>query len=125
MCKWPRGAAPAVLQEIQLPVTSRAVCTAALQRKDNHVNHGRTNFAEDSTVFCWGGREGRSGCLGDSGSPLMATFTRDDGSTKYSLAGSVSGGVTGGCDQPGNFGLSYETAEYRRWYRDTAGDGGA
>ena len=55
----------------------------------------------------------------------MATSTRDDGSTKYSLAGSVSGGVTGGGGQPGNFGLSYETAEYRRWYRDTAGDGGA
>ena len=125
VCKWPRGAAPAVLQEIQLPVASRAVCTPALQRKDNHVNHGRTKFAEDSTVFCWGGKEGRSGCLGDSGSPLMAASTREDGSTKYLLAGCVSGGITGGCGQAGNFGLAYETAEYMKWYRDTAGDGGA
>ena len=85
-----------------------------------------------SSVFCYGGEKGRSGCRGDSGSPLMVTRDTGTGQTQYryhstvqysevqvglqkpmpasylglccSLAGSVQGasGAKGGCGQAGN-----------------------
>ena len=36
-----------------------------------------------SSVFCYGGEKGRSGCRGDSGSPLMVTRDTGTGLTQY------------------------------------------
>ena len=36
-----------------------------------------------SSVFCYGGEKGRSGCRGDSGSPLMVTRDTGTGQTQY------------------------------------------
>ena len=57
---WCTGGVPAnTLQEIDFPVPSHEVCKAA------------TNNFGNGKVFCWGGEEGKSGCFGDSGSPLI------------------------------------------------------
>ena len=75
-----QGNLPTILQEIQLPVATRSVCSAALRQPDSLWGD---QHADDSTLFCWGGEEGRSGCVGDSGSALMATFIDSNGATKY------------------------------------------
>ena len=59
-------------------------------------------------VFCWGGEEGRSGCFGDSGSPLTVEVEG-----RAVLAGSVSGGSGPGCGAAGTFGLAWEAALYK------------
>ena len=74
------GNSATILQEIQLPVATRSVCSAALRQPDSLWGD---QHADDSTLFCWGGEEGRSGCVGDSGSALMATFIDSNGATKY------------------------------------------
>ena len=61
--------------------------------------------------------------MGDSGSPLMATSDRR-GKTQYTLAGSVQGGLRGGCGQEGNYGLAWEWARYLDWYTDIVEDAG-
>ena len=38
---------------------------------------------DTSSVFCYGGELGRSGCRGDSGSPLMVTRDTGTGLTQY------------------------------------------
>ena len=38
---------------------------------------------DTSSVFCYGGEKGRSGCRGDSGSPLMVTRDTGTGQTQY------------------------------------------
>ena len=75
-----QGNSATILQEIQLPVAPRSVCSAAMRQPDSLWGD---QHADDSTLFCWGGEEGRSGCVGDSGSALMATFTDSNGATKY------------------------------------------
>ena len=75
-----QGNSATILQEIQLPVATRSVCSAALRQPDSLWGD---QHADDSTLFCWGGEEGRSGCVGDSGSALMATFIDSNGATKY------------------------------------------
>ena len=121
--------APQVLQEIQLPVPPRDVCSKAIR---NLVAGLAGNITEEElkevdlfydTLFCWGGEEGLSGCMGDSGSPLMATSDRR-GRTQYTLAGSVQGGLRGGCGQEGNYGLAWEWARYLDWYTDIVEDAG-
>ena len=110
------GANPEVLQEIQLPVAPQARC------KEAAANFGRIL---ETSEFCWGGNLGFGGCMGDSGSPLMATSERG-GRTQYSLAGSVCCGIRleGGCGNEGNYGLAWETAKYLDWYTRIVGDGG-
>ena len=43
-----------------------------------------------SSVFCYGGEAGRSGCRGDSGSPLMVTRDTGTGQTQYRYHSTVS-----------------------------------
>ena len=38
---------------------------------------------DTSSVFCYGGEKGRSGCRGDSVSPLMVTRDTGTGQTQY------------------------------------------
>ena len=108
------GASPEVLQEIQLPVAPQARC------KEAAATFG-TNL--DTSEFCYGGNLGFGGCMGDSGSPLMATSDRG-GRTQYILAGSVQGGTRGGCGNEGNYGLGWEWAKYLDWLMGIVGDPG-
>ena len=108
------GANPEVLQEIQLPVAPQARC------KEAAATFG-TNL--DTSEFCYGGNLGFGGCMGDSGSPLMATSDRG-GRTQYILAGSVQGGTRGGCGNEGNYGLGWEWAKYLDWLMGIVGDPG-
>ena len=109
------GANPEVLQEIQLPVEPQARC------KEAAANFGRIL---ETSEFCFGGNLGFGACMGDSGSPLMATSDRG-GKTQYILAGSVQGGILkNGCGQEGNYGLAWEWARYWDWYMGIVRDGG-
>jgi len=101
---WCTGGVPApTLQEIAFPVPSLAVCKAA----SNNYGKGK--------VFCWGGEKGKSGCFGDSGSPLI--YNQDG---QYTLMGSVSGGTGSGCGAKDTYGMSWEVSKYRDWYMETA-----
>jgi len=101
------GVRAITLQEIELPVIDDQTCRSAMDRyKPGH---------SADAVLCWGGEEGRTGCFGDSGSPLIS---KKHG--HYFLVGSVNGGIKHGCGQPGNYGVAFETASYRQWYLDTA-----
>lgn len=98
------GGVPApTLQEITFPVPSLSVCSAATD------NHGK------GKVFCWGGEKGKSGCFGDSGSPLI--YNQDG---QYTLMGSVSGGSGSGCGAKNTYGMAWEVAKYRDWYQEVA-----
>ena len=44
---------------------------------------------DTSSVFCYGGELGRSGCRGDSGSPLMVTRDTGTGQTQYRYLSTV------------------------------------
>ena len=78
-----------VLQEAELPVVSREVCLEAVMAAACPPSAGCDRGDEEyltnlvSKQFCFGGEAGRSSCFGDSGSPLVVTSTRADGSTKY------------------------------------------
>ena len=100
------GSASLTLQQILLPVVSRAECSLLIGTYAN------------GKVFCWGGNTGESGCFGDSGSPLMVS---SDSGSVYSLAGSVMGGTGPGCGGAGTYGLAWQTAIYTDWYLTNAG----
>ena len=78
-----------VLQELELPVVSREVCleavTAAACPPSAGCDRGDEEYLTNlvSKQFCFGGEAGRSSCFGDSGSPVVVTSTRTDGTTKY------------------------------------------
>ena len=110
---------PQVLQEIHLPVASQDVCIKAIAAGYNITEEELEEYA----LFCWGGKQGFGGCMGDSGSPLMATLDRG-GRTQYILAGSVQGGTRGGCGNEGNYGLGWEWAKYLDWLMGIVGDPG-
>jgi len=100
------GVSAPTLQEISLPVPSLAVCKAA----SNNFGKGKG--------FCFGGEEGKSGCFGDSGSPII--YNKDG---RFFLVGSVSTGSGVGCGAKDTYGLAWEVAKYRDWYEETAESG--
>ena len=68
------------LVEALLEAVTAAACppSAGCDRGDEEY---LTNLV--SKQFCFGGEAGRSSCFGDSGSPVVVTSTRTDGTTKY------------------------------------------
>jgi len=101
---WCNGGLPATtLQEITFPVPSEEVCRAA----NNGHGQGR--------VFCWGGEEGKSGCFGDSGSPLIHNVNG-----RFTLMGSVSGGTHPGCGAKNTYGMAWMSSKYVSWYKSKA-----
>merc|ERR1711990_927182 len=96
---------PQTLQEITFPTVENNIC----KPDPPHEN-----------IFCWGGLEGKGGCGGDSGSPLIY---QDTESGQYSIVGTVSGGTTMRCGEEGDWGKSFEVSKYVEWIQDTASDG--
>jgi len=87
------------LQEIVLPAVDQQTCKKA--------NGWNTN----EKLFCWGGEKKRSGCFGDSGSPL--TYSED--SVRWMVTGVVSAGTGDGCGRKNTYGLGWEVADYKDW----------
>merc|ERR1711990_1108836 len=94
---------PQTLQEITFPTVENDIC------KPPHEN-----------IFCWGGLDGKGGCNGDSGSPVIY---QDTESGQYSLVSTVSDGTTRRCGEEGDWGKSFEVSKYVEWIQDTASDG--
>jgi len=61
-------------------------------------------------LFCYGGAKGKSGCQGDSGSPII--YNKKG---KYTLVGAVSSGTGIGCGNAGAYGTAVEMSKYRTW----------
>jgi len=95
-----------VLQELQMPVVTNKVC-------NNAYNQGGTLSLGDPAklnLFCYGGVKGKSGCQGDSGSPII--YNKKG---KYTLVGAVSSGTGIGCGNAGAYGTAVEMSKYRTW----------
>lgn len=79
---------PDRLQEVAVPLVSRAECRAAYQ-----------DVPIDDTLVCAGVTH-KDACQGDSGGPLLVPGTLDDGRKAWFQVGIVSGGT--GCAGTGN-----------------------
>jgi len=79
------------------------------------------NTEED--FFCFGGEEGRGGCKGDSGGPIMVETTYPDRSERSTLAGIIAGGVLEQCATAGAYGLAVDVYKWSDWidYHAAAG----
>ena len=99
--KFPEYTLTDALQEIDVPIPTKAYCRKA---------HGR---GVSDVVVCAGVRRKGSmtGCLGDSGSPLVC---KDDSLKKPFLAGILSGGDSK-CETGYFFNIFTEIAKYRKW----------
>merc|ERR1711874_202404 len=60
--------------------------------------------------FCFGGEEGRGGCFGDSGAPVMV---EDD--IRWTLAGIIAGGTVKECGQAGGYGMAVDLYYWKNW----------
>merc|ERR1711892_175432 len=90
------GASADSLMEVEVPVVSNAVCTAAM-------GNGITD-----QMLCAGGQLNKDGCQGDSGGPLTV-----DSNGQHVLIGDVSFGD--GCGQAGKYGVYGDVANLRTW----------
>jgi len=90
------GASADSLMEVEVPVVSNSVCTAAM-------GNGITD-----QMLCAGGQLNKDGCQGDSGGPLTV-----DSNGQHVLIGDVSFGD--GCGQAGKYGVYGDVANLRTW----------
>ena len=103
------GLSPTVLQEVDVPLVSDAVCQ---QAGGSYQNVG-------SVAFCAGYPQGgKDSCQGDSGGPLVI----NQGGVVTQL-GIVSWGV--GCARPGKYGVYSDIAALRPWVDGIIGNGQA
>jgi len=102
-----------ILQEIVLPFTTSIQC-------DNIQN--QLGIEEPyPNILCFGtGEEGKGGCFGDSGGPLIV---QKQGQSKWTLAGIVSAGTTEVCASQGTYGIAVEVSAFTDFIRTTAKDG--
>ena len=87
------GATPDILQQVQVPVVSRARCEKAYPRK-----------IHDSMICAGLDQGGIDSCQGDSGGPMVC-----ETGGKFYLHGATSWGY--GCASPGKFGV-YAKVKY-------------
>merc|ERR1711892_1153926 len=90
------GASADSLMEVEVPVVSNSVCTAAM-------GNGITD-----QMLCAGGQLNKDGCQGDSGGPLTV-----DSNGQHVPIGDVSFGD--GCGQAGKYGVYGDVANLRTW----------
>jgi trypsin len=94
------GVTSSVLQQVDLPVVSNAVCSAA---------YGGTRINENN--LCAGFKAGgRDSCSGDSGGPLFDA-------ERNVLIGTVSWGT--GCARPNKYGVYTRVSKYLHWMDST------
>jgi trypsin len=94
------GVTSSVLQQVDLPVVSNAVCSAA---------YGGARINENN--LCAGFKAGgRDSCSGDSGGPLFDAV-------RNVLIGTVSWGT--GCARPNAYGVYMRVSEYLHWMDST------
>jgi len=93
------GSVSSQLLEVQVPVVSNTVCSAAM----------RATITE--SMLCAGGELNKDGCQGDSGGPLTVDV---DG--KHFLIGDVSFG--NGCGTQGQYGVYARVAQFRTSFID-------
>lgn len=94
------GAAPAILQEVEVPIVSNPVCETAYS--------GLATIT--ANMLCAGYLEGgRDSCQGDSGGPVVVP----DGSGGWKQAGIVS--FADGCALPGKYGVNARVSRYNDW----------
>jgi len=97
-----------ILQEIELPLATADKCEEII------------NGTFDG-ILCFGdGEEGKGGCFGDSGGPLIV---QKPGETSWNLAGLVSAGTMERCASKDTFGIAVEIAHLLGFIRTTASDG--
>ncbi|WP_233051367.1 trypsin-like serine protease [Motilimonas cestriensis] len=103
------GLSPSVLQEVDVPLVSDAVCR---QAGGSYQNVG-------SVAFCAGySQGGKDSCQGDSGGPIVV----NQGGVVTQL-GIVSWGI--GCARPGKYGVYSDIAALRPWVDGIIGNGQA
>ena len=97
-----------ILQEIELPLATADRCKKII------------NSTFDGILCFGGGEEGKGGCFGDSGGPLIV---QKPGETSWTLAGLVSAGTIDRCATEDTFGIAVEVAHVLDFIRTTASDG--
>ena len=101
-----------ILQEIELPLATADKCNEIITSTFNGTFDG---------LLCFGGdEEGKGGCFGDSGGPLIV---QKPGETSWKLAGLVSAGTMDRCASKDTFGIAVEVAHVLDFIRTTASDG--
>ena len=101
-----------ILQEIELPLATADKC--------NEILTSTFNGTLDGLLCFGGGEEGKGGCFGDSGGPLIV---QKPGETSWTLAGLVSAGTMNRCATEDTFGIAVEVAHVLDFIRTTSSDG--
>lgn len=104
------GQYQAIMREVELGVTPRPACQAALRG----TNLG-TKFNLHEGFLCAGGLKGLDTCIGDGGGPLVCPSLIDP--WRYVLVGIVSWGVN--CGTYGVPGVYIDVPKYRTWIDNT------
>ena len=94
------GATPDYLQQVQVPVVSRARCDKAYPGK-----------IHDSMICAGLDQGGIDSCQGDSGGPMVC-----ETGGRFYLHGATSWGY--GCASPGKFGVYAKVKNLLKWLRD-------
>lgn len=99
---------PEVLQEVVVPVVSRAVCQAGLDQ----VVPPNYDVSLTNNMLCAGFPQGgKDACQGDSGGPMIVR----DSTGKLVQNGIVSWGI--GCAKPKAFGVYTRVSNYVNWIK--------
>ena len=94
------GSSPNVLQQVSVPIASRARCDKAYPGK-----------IHDSMICAGLDQGGKDACQGDSGGPLVC-----ESGGRYYLHGATSWGY--GCAAPGKFGVYAKVKYVMRWLNE-------